>query len=63
MNFDGISDKIENNSDCNGPKHCTGRLFDIAKKDCQECLKDFDAALQEAIRETSCFRHKRNYIS
>ena len=42
-------DDCKSGSDnCNGSKVCENRKFDANKKDCQECLKDYSEAMQQA---------------
>lgn len=36
---------------CGGFRHCEDSFFDISKKDCQECLKDVDEALEKISKE------------
>jgi hypothetical protein len=31
---------------CTGPQHCENQEYNETKKDCQECLKDYDDAIK-----------------
>jgi len=51
MNLKNLVQNREGSNCCGGFYHCEKRAYDHEKKDCQECLDDYNQSMSEPIDE------------